>query len=131
MGAINQFFRYGLVGLASNVVGYLLYIGLTLLGLGPKLAMTFIYCTSVLQTFLFNKVWTFRRRDSHSSSFLRYCVAYGIGYAVNLLALLLLVDHAGLPHQLVQAAMILIVACMIFLAQKYWVFAERSKSDAP
>lgn len=33
---IGQLIRYGAVGLGSNLVGYLLYIGLTQLGIGPK-----------------------------------------------------------------------------------------------
>jgi hypothetical protein len=31
-------------------------------------------------------------------------------------------DHLKLPHQLVQAAAILIVAGLMFLLHKYWVF---------
>ena len=124
-----QFARYSLVGIASNVIGYLMYIGLTKIGVGPKLAMSLLYGVGILQTFLLNKRWTFGHKSAHRSAFARYCIAYGLGYAVNMLALISLVDHMGLQHQWVQAVMILVVAIMLFAAQRYWVFAEESRDD--
>ena len=35
-----QIFRFALVGVASNLLLYAAYIGLTSIGVGPKLAMT-------------------------------------------------------------------------------------------
>ncbi|AUB83522.1 GtrA family protein [Candidatus Thiodictyon syntrophicum] len=119
---IGQFFRYGIVGVLSNAVGYLLYLGMTGVGIGPKVAMTLLYAIGVAQTFVFNKRWTFRHQGHLSIAFVRYIAAYGFGYFLNLFGLLLLVDHMGLPHQLVQGAMILTLAVMLFLAQKFWVF---------
>jgi putative flippase GtrA len=119
----RQLLRYAIVGATSNVVCYLIYLGLTRLGLGPKLSMTVLYCVGLLQTFVFNKKWTFEHGDSHSTVFVRYCIAYALGYAINVAVLLVLVDTLGYPHQLVQGAMILLLAVMLFLAQKYWVFA--------
>ena len=69
--ALTQFSRYAIVGLASNAIGYVLYIGLTRLGLGPKLAMSLLYGIGILQTFLFNKRWTFGHRGAHGSVFAR------------------------------------------------------------
>lgn len=117
-----QLSRYAVVGLASNLFGYLLYLGLTALGLGPKLAMSLLYAIGVAQTFLFNKRWTFGHRGSNRHALLRYCAVYGLGYVINLLTLLILVDHLGWPHQWVQGAMILALAGMLFLLQKFWVF---------
>ncbi len=127
----NSFFqllRYGIVGLMSNAIGYALYLGLTYFGIGPKLAMTLLYGVGVLQTFVFNKRWTFGHKGEYGPVFVRYCAAYGIGYIVNLLAFILLVDQGGLPHQLVQGVMIFVVAGLLFLAQKYWVFPATSTS---
>lgn len=126
---LTQFSRYALVGVASNAMGYVLYLVLTRLGLGPKLAMSLLYGIGVLQTFFFNKKWSFSFSGAAAPALVRYAAAYAIGYFVNLLALMLLVDQAGLPHQLVQGVMILVVAVLLFLAQRYWVFAHNSKGD--
>lgn len=119
---LAQFTRYAIVGLASNLIGYVLYLVLTRLGLGPKLAMSLLYGMGVLQTFLFNKRWTFEHRGAHRVVFFRYCAAYGFGYLINLAVLLVLVDRHGYPHEAVQGVMILSLAVMLFLLQKYWVF---------
>ena len=131
MGVQRQFIRYAIVGLASNLVGYLLYIVLTSVGLGPKLAMSLLYGLGVLQTFLFNKRWTFGHRGARGSVFFRYCLAYSLGYVINFWVLLILVDQLGFPHEVVQGVMILSLAVMLFLLQKFWVFQSTDTQAAP
>lgn len=117
-----QSLRFIIVGLASNLILYLLYLVLTAVGLGHKTAMTMLYLTGTLQTFIFNRRWTFGHRGLFHQAFLKYLAAYGLGYGINLLVLLLLVDRLGLPHELVQGVMILVLAVLLFLLQKFWVF---------
>jgi putative flippase GtrA len=111
-----------MVGLASNLVCYLVYLGLTRLGMNPKLAMSVLYSVGVLQTFVFNKLWTFKHDGVVRTAFYRYCTVYGLGYLFNLTSLYVLVDRLGYPHQVIQGMMIMLVASMLFLAQKFWVF---------
>lgn len=118
----KQFIRYAIVGLASNAIAYLIYIVLTRLGMGPKIAMSLLYALGVMQTFVFNKRWTFDHRGAHAAVFIRYCITYGLGYVINLMALFFLVDQQGYPHEIVQGAMIFSLAVMLFLLQKFWVF---------
>jgi putative flippase GtrA len=121
---ITQIFRYGLVGIASNGVLYLAYLELTISGLGAKLAMSILYALGVAQTFFFNKRWSFGHEGAHGPAFFRYCASYGLGYIVNLTAQLLLVDTLGFPHHIVQGVMILAIAAMLFLLQKFWIFRQ-------
>lgn len=123
----GQFVRYVIVGLASNLVCYLVYLGLCRLGMDPKLAMSLLYAVGVLQTFVLNKRWTFRQGGATQAAFYRYCTAYALGYLFNLFVLYLLVDLQGYPHQLVQAVMIVLLAILLFLSQKYWVFRSGAR----
>ncbi len=127
--ALRQFLRYGLVGLISNAVLYLVYLALTAVGTEPKLAMTLLYALGVAQTFMFNKHWSFRHGGKHGPAFARYCMSYGLGYVINYLALFVLVDHLGYPHQIVQGVLVLSLAVMLFLLQKFWIF--RSNTSLP
>jgi putative flippase GtrA len=115
--------RFAIVGVASNLVLYLFYLALTALGLGHKMAMTLLYAVGILQTFIFNKHWTFTHRGGTPRSLLRYLAAYGGCYGLNLVLLYVLVDRLGLPHAPVQGVAILGIALIVFLLQKYWVFA--------
>lgn len=118
-----QLLRYGIIGVLSNAVGYLLYLAITAAGLEHKLTMTLLYVIGVAQTFIFNKRWTFRHNGMYRPVLIRYCISYAFGYAVNLLALYMLVDCLGYPHQIVQGMMIVALAAMLFLLQKFWVFS--------
>ena len=120
--AAGQFIRYVTVGLASNGVLFAAYLLLTTVGMGPKPAMTLLYAMGVIQTFFFNKRWSFRHGGNHGPAFVRYCASYALGYGLNLAALWVLVDRLGYPHQIVQGIMILALAMMLFLLQKFWVF---------
>ena len=117
-----QFVRFGIVGLASNLLLYLFYFGITSLGVGYKLAMSFLYIIGVLQSFILNKSWTFNHKGYLSDTFIRYIVIYGAGYLINLSALVIFVERFGYPHQCVQGAMIPLVAVLLFVMQKIWVF---------
>lgn len=117
-----QLSRYAMVGLASNASGYLLYLLFTYMGIGHKTAMSLLYAVGVGQTFYFNRSWSFEHNGRASSALIRYATAYAFGYALNLAALMLLVDSWGWPHQWVQAALIFVLAGTLFLLQRYWVF---------
>ena len=117
-----QMLRFAVVGLASNAVLYLVYLGMTAAGMGPKLAMSLVYGIGVAQTFLFNKRWTFKHDGRLDTAFIRYISVYAAGYLANLLVLAWLVDGLGYPHQIVQGVMILALAGCFFILQKLWVF---------
>lgn len=120
----RQLLRYGVTGLISNSALYGAYLLLSWIGIGHKLAMTMTYCTGVLCTFVFNRRWTFGDDGAVPLALLRYVTIYACGYVFNALALLALVDSAGLPHQWVMLALIIASAAIIFLLQKFWVFTN-------
>lgn len=120
-----QAIRFALVGVASNAVLYVLYIGMTWVGVGHKLAMSLAYVVGVLQTFFLNRNWTFNHAGPEGFAFRRYCLAYGGGYFLQLGMLYVLVDHAGMDHRLVQGMAVCTVAFALFVLQKHWVFASR------
>jgi putative flippase GtrA len=123
--------RFAIVGLASNAVGFCLYLVMTWSGVGHKLAMSILFCVGTVQTFVFNKRWSFQYRHHDRTVILRYFAAYCVGYVINLAALLVLVDYARFPHAPVQGAMILFVAALMFMLQKFWVFATPGKPVHP
>lgn len=124
-----QLMRYGIVGLGTNALGYVLYLGLTALGMGPKLAMSLLYMVGVLQTFVFNKAWTFRYVGQGRAAFQRHVVLFVIGYLVQFLLLALMVDTLRWRHQWVMAGVILLMAVFFFLGQKFWVFRQPSSAN--
>ncbi len=119
---VRQFVRYVIVGLASNAVLFLSYLLLTYLGLDPKLSMSMLYVVGVTQTFFFNRNWSFSCERRGKSLYVKYFSLYGAGYFLNLFVLWHLVDGLGYAHQWVQGVMTIVLALLLFLGQKFWVF---------
>jgi hypothetical protein len=95
------FKRYVFVGLASNSTIYLIYLAITFLGMDHKLAMSILY---VIGTFI------------------SFFLVYLAGYLTNLFLLFYFVDLLQYPHQLVQIFSIFLIAVLIFLLSKFFVF---------
>lgn len=126
---MQQLIRYGLVGVATNVAIYFIYLLTTYLGLEPKIAMTLVYIIGASIGFVGNQKWTFAHRGKVSSAALRYMLAHLFGYILNLLLLVIFVDKLGYAHQWVQAVAIVIVAGFLFVIFKYFVFRERINKE--
>ncbi|SRR6266540_2029093 len=122
MSAPFEVLRFGVVGLASNALLYLLYLAATAVGIEPKVAMSLLYIIGVLQTFILNKQWTFRHEGHVRRTAIRYWAAYATLYVANIVLLIVFVDIAGLDHRVVQGILILVIGLVLFALQKYWVF---------
>ena len=123
---VRTFSRFAAVGIASNTLLYVLYLVLSAgVGLRPVTAATVGWVVGVAISFVLNRSWTFGHTGPRGSTFVRYGFLYAAAYALNILLLVLLVDRAGLPHELVQGVLIVISGLSLFLAQRFWVFRPR------
>jgi putative flippase GtrA len=114
--------RYGLVGMALNCAGYLIYLIITWLGADPKATMTALYVIGAVMGFFSHRRLSFSYRGGIYSSAPRYGLAHLCGYGLNFALLYVLVDLMGYPHQIIQAAAIFIVAGFLFLCFNFLVF---------
>lgn len=121
---VPQLVRYAVVGIAHNLVGYLVYLFFTAVGFDPKLVVAISYPLAMLVSYLGNKTYTFHHKGAVSRSSVRFLIAHGISYALNLSMLYVFVDLLGYPHQLVQLAAIFVCAAFLFVALKVFVFSR-------
>src|SRR5271163_4497759 len=63
-GSASRLLRFGLVGIASNIAGYLVYLLLTGIGGTPKLTMTVLYGVGATIGFIGNREFTFAHQGS-------------------------------------------------------------------
>ncbi|WP_040730147.1 GtrA family protein [Thiocapsa marina] len=118
----RQTIRYGIVGLASNIMLYVLYLILVDLGGDSKFVVALLYVVGLSVTFIFNKRWSFSHQGRLECSLKRYLILYGCLYLTNVMVLWLFVDLFVLPHAIVQACVVLTFIPVVFLVQRYWVF---------
>lgn len=127
--SVIQLFNFGLVGLANNLVGYLVYLLITSLGMEPKTAMSILYGVGAAISFIANRKFTFAHKGCLRWAAIKYLIAHSAGYSLNLVILIVFVDILGYGHRWVQAIAILVVALFLFIALKLFIFKEPRVSN--
>lgn len=122
LSTLRQVIRYGVVGVLSNLLGYLIYLLITFFWLDPKVAVSILYPVGAATAYFGHSKYSFSYQGQGISPFLRYVAAHFVGYGVNILMLFMLSDKLMLPHQVVQASAIFVVGGILFLMFKYFVF---------
>jgi putative flippase GtrA len=120
--ALRQFSRYVTIGVVTNLSLYAAYLLLAAMGMDPKAAMTVTYVAGVVLSFHLNRRWTFDSGLPYLKTLRRFVVLYASGYVLNLAGLALFTDWLGLPHQLVQIAIMGNLVVYFFLMFRLWVF---------
>lgn len=121
---MKQIFRYGVIGVTSNAIGYLLFLLITYWGVEAKQAMSFLYLLSAVIGFVGNNKWTFSYQGGFFSSGVKYFIAHLTGYLINFFILYIFVDKLAYSYQWVQAIAIIFVAGFLFMVFKYFVFVK-------
>ncbi|SPF51403.1 conserved membrane hypothetical protein [Syntrophobacter sp. SbD1] len=132
LAAFAQIIRFCIVGVLNNLLGYLIYLALTWLWLEPKLAMTMLYPIGVFTSYFGHSKYSFYNRAHTPRGVCRYIIAHAVGYGTNMLLLYIFVDKFFFPHQLVQAGAMCVLAVILFLLFRYFVFpVERVNNLTP
>jgi putative flippase GtrA len=121
----RQVLRWIAVGVSLNAALYGVYLLLSRALMGSVAAMTLTYAIGVLLGFTLNRSIIFRFVGDNGAALVRYCLAYAAGYVIDFGALRLLSGGLGIPHEIVQGAMVALLAIGLFALQRYWVFRPR------
>jgi len=122
-----QALRFAIVGLKSNVLYYLLYAALTIAGVAPMVAVAVVFSFSIFYAFVFNRRFVFRSRERFHGELLRYVGVYTFALFLNLFLLDLGTRKLGYNHFIVQGVLIVMIAGLIFVALKFFVFRLREQ----
>ena len=80
----KSLYRYGLVGIASNLAVYCIFIALIWGAIPPIWATAICYVIGLSISYLANRRWSFESTADHRSDLLRFLLAYGAGFAATL-----------------------------------------------
>ncbi len=140
--AFMQFVKFGLVGLTSTIVSYLIYLGSLLLLQHAKLFPRFDYLIaqfiafvlSVLWSFFWNSRFVFKKEEDETR-----CVwkALGKSYAsyaftglfLNTVLSLLWVDVLGISKLIAPIINLLVSVPINFFMNKFWAFRAEKRSE--
>jgi len=119
---VSEAIRFGVIGIKNNVIYYLLYVILSLAGVGHGFAVSAIYVFGILYSFLFNKRFVFRDHRHSWNLFARYTLVYVLAWGLNLVSLRFLTVKVGLNHFLAQGLLIFAISGVLFVSLKIFVF---------
>jgi putative flippase GtrA len=122
---LGPVFRYGVIGVLNNLLGYLIYLVLTGLWFDPKVAVTLMYPIGAATAYFGHAKYSFVYSGRTSHGIVRYSIAQLIGFGANIGMLYLFSDRLGYPHQLVQAVAIVAVAGILYLLFRCFVFPNQ------
>jgi putative flippase GtrA len=124
-----QVVRFALVGVANNLLGYLIYLLITV-WVEPKLAVTLLYPIGVLTGYFGHARYAFGYQGNGVHGLARYLMAHLTGYVLNLTLLYVFSDRLGISHQVVQFFAIFVVGAVLFVLCRFWVFRRQHTQDS-
>ncbi len=122
--AIKQAIKYGVVGVINTLItAVVIWIMMKLLGCSDVVSNVVGYMAGVLNSFIWNKKWTFKSTEKWIGSAIRFGVVFGVCYLLQL-GLLVFVLDTYLPidpyyNQLIAMAFYTVIN---FVMNKFYTF---------
>ena len=92
------------------------------------MAVTLMYPIGAVTAYFGHARYSFAHIGRTSHGIARYTFAHLIGYGANISFLYLFSDRMGYPHQIVQVVAIVVVAGILYILFRYFVFPQRHQS---
>lgn len=137
MNIINQFIRFGIVGLSNTILGYLIYvISLNIMRLYEVLPTCDIYMAqfimfvlSVAWSFYWNNKYVFKRTSSTNKEIILLLLKTYASYAFTSLflseiLLVIWVEYFEVDDFIAPVFSLVITVPLNFVIQKYWAFRD-------
>jgi len=123
-----ELFKFGVVGASGYVINLAVFAALVEgAGIHHIPGAVGAFLVAVTNNFIWNRHWTFDAADGHAGhQAWRFVAVSMAGLGVNLAALTLLVDVAGVSELPGQALAVAIAMPVNFIANKMWTFHWRS-----
>ena len=119
-----QLLRFATVGASGYVVNLVVFtLCVHGAGLDYLLAAVLAFVIALANNFFWNRGWTFRAGAGHAGfQAARFLVVSLVAFGFNVLALYVLVEHAGMAKVPAQALAIAAATPLNFIGNKLWSF---------
>jgi putative flippase GtrA len=123
---IKQAIKYGIVGAGNTLLSLcVIWVMMKVLGYSAVASNITGYAAGILNSFVWNKRWTFKSSDTWAGSAIRFGLVFGICYALQLGLLLYLDRHLSLDPYYNQVIAMIFYTAINFLMNKYFTFKEQ------
>lgn len=123
---VRQFVKFGIVGVSSTIIDWGIYLLLTrIFGVFYLMAKILSFGVAVLNSYIWNRRWTFRSNDpAKLRQFIKFLTISIVGVVLNTLIMFIAVDKFKLHDIFGLFLATAIVMIWNFLANKFYTFRE-------
>ena len=120
--SIGEFLKFALVGVLNTGVDVVIFFLLTRLGSPYVAAQVVSYSCGAANSYLLNKLWTFRSTSLSYAEIVRFTAVNLISLGISVVILSLLHGTAGLGLAASKGGATVCALAANFLGNKLWVF---------
>lgn len=121
---IIQTFKFGIVGVMNTIIGYGTYYILVKLNLYYLVASILSTVVGVINSYFWNKYWTFNSKKKSKSEAVRFVTVYVVQFLLNLGLLRVMVEFMNIGKEVAGFYALLIVTGVSFLGHKFFSFRK-------
>lgn len=118
----KSLYRYGFVGIISNLLVYGVFVALIWNTVPPVWATAMCYTLGLSISYLANRSWSFESSADHRSDLPRFLLAYGVGFVATLVFISVLTLF--LRPEIAQIINIGLTAIVIYVALRRLRFGQ-------
>ncbi len=116
--------RFLMVGGINTGVGYGFYALFIALGLNAYLATTFSTILGVINSYFWNKYFTFRQPKKSLAEVLRFVTVYAVSYGANLALVYVFVDRMGMNSYVSGAVCLFVTTILSYVGHNFFSFKK-------
>jgi putative flippase GtrA len=120
--SLKEFIKFALVGLLNTGVDVAIFSLLVWLGISYLAAQIISYSCGAANSYLLNKLWTFRSCGVSYAEMVRFAVVNLVSLGISVALLALLHDRAGMGLAAAKGGATLCALAANFIGNKLWVF---------
>ena len=122
--AIKQAIKYGVVGVINTLItAVVIWIMMKLLGCSDVVSNVVGYIAGVLNSFIWNKKWTFKSTEKWMGSAIRFGIVFGICYLLQLgLLVFVLNPYLAIDPYYNQLIAMAFYTAINFVMNKFYTF---------
>ena len=124
-----KFIRFGIVGVLNTAIFYVVFFMLVGMNINLFVSSTAGYMVGLINSFLFNKFWTFKcPQKINFNQSVRFVLVYALALGVNLLTLYFLYYKIGMDKYWAQLFAIFISLTVSFIGCHTLVFSHKQQN---
>jgi putative flippase GtrA len=123
---IRQAVKYAIVGVSNTALSLcVIWVMMKVLGCSDVVSNVTGYIAGLLNSFVWNKQWTFKSPDTWAGSAIRFGLVFGVCYLLQLGLLLYLNSRLSIDPYYNQVFAMMFYTAINFLMNKYFTFKEQ------